>query len=380
MVATLLELNRRGHEVHVRTLASEVEVLRREGLHAEAVDPAIEHTPLDTWRATSPEEGLALAFRTFQRRAEYELPDMAAAVERVRPDALIVDVTTVGAAAVAEAQGLPWAQSVPLFQHSAFGSGGPDAVTMVPFGMAPAGIDVLNEPRRRVGLRALDGAGDVWRAPLHLYYTAHPFEDPALRFPASFRLVGPGLWEPPWDAPLWLDEIDRPMVLVSVSSEFQRDDALVQVALEAMKSETVTVVVTTAAHDPAIFRAPENARVMGWLAHGPVVGRAAVVVCHGGMGITQKALAAGVPACVVPFGRDQFDVATRVAATDSGTFVSPDALEPETLRKAIRAAMEKRAGAAEIASAFASAGGPAAAADELEALAATSRPAAAVTA
>ena len=31
------------------------------------------------------------------------------------------------------------------------------------------------------------------------------------------------------------------------------------------------------------------------------------------MGITQKALAAGVPVCAVPFGRDQFEVARRVS-------------------------------------------------------------------
>ena len=41
----------------------------------------------------------------------------------------------------------------------------------------------------------------------------------------------------------------------------------------------------------------------------PILEIAACVVCHGGMGITQKALAAGVPVCAVPFGRDQPEVA-----------------------------------------------------------------------
>ena len=374
MVATLLELHRRGHDVHVRTLASEVSVLRELGLRADTVDPAIEHTPLDTWRATTPQEGLALALATFAARAVHEVPDLKSALTQVRPDALVVDITTVGAAAVAEAEGIPWARSIPLFQHFSMGPAPAETVTLVPFGIAPEGIEVLDQPRRRLGLPALAGPEEAWRAALDLYYTAPPFEETGLAFPPSFRLVGPGLWEPPSEAPAWLDEIDRPMILVSVSSEFQRDDALVQVALEAMRHEDLDVVVTTAAHESDRFEAPPNARVTSWLSHGPLVQRAACVVCHGGMGITQKALAAGVPVCVVPFGRDQFEVAGRVVASAAGTAVFPDALDAATLRTAIHDAMRMRAGAERAAAGFARAGGSAAAADALELLVGTSSP------
>ena len=369
MVATLLELHGRGHDVHVRTLASEVAVLRELGLMAEPIDPVIEHTPLDTWRAMTPQEGLALALATFASRAVHEVPDLQAALASVRPDAVLVDITTVGAAAVAEAEGVPWARSIPLFQHFSMGSEPAAAVTMVPFGIAPEGIEVLDQPRRRLGLPALAGPDEAWRAAAEIYYTAPPFEDAELAFPPSFRPVGPGLWEPHSDAPGWLAELERPMVLVSVSSEFQRDDALVQVALQAMHNEDLEVVVTTAAHESARFEAPPNARVTSWLSHGPLVQRAACVVCHGGMGITQKALAAGVPVCVVPFGRDQFEVAARVVASGAGTAVFPDALDAPTLWTAIHEAMTMRAGAERVATGFARAGGSAAAADALELLA-----------
>ena len=372
MVATLLELHRRGHDVHVRTLSSEVAVLRELGFHAEAVEPAIEHTPLDTWRATSPQEGLALALATFAGRAVHEVADLQAALASVGPDILLVDITTVGAAAVAEAEGIPWARSIPLFQHFSMGLEPAATVTMVPFGIAPEGIEVLDQPRRRLGLPALTGPEEAWRAAVEIYYTAPPFEDASMTFPPTFRLVGPGLWEPPSEAPGWLDDIERPMVVVSVSSEFQRDDGLVRVALEAMRHEDVDVVVTTAAHESAHFEAPPNARVTSWLSHGPLVQRAACVVCHGGMGITQKALAAGVPVCVVPFGRDQFEVAGRVVASGAGTAVFPDALDAATLRTAIHDAMTMRAGAERVAAGFARAGGSSAAADALELLAGTS--------
>ena len=104
------------------------------------------------------------------------------------------------------------------------------------------------------------------------------------------------------------------------------------------------------------------------LPHGPIIERAACVVCHGGQGTTQKTLAAGVPVCVVPFCRDQFDVARRVEATDSGAWLHHKKLTPERLRAKTREAMGKRAGAQRVARGFAAAGGSSAAADVVEEL------------
>ena len=128
------------------------------------------------------------------------------------------------------------------------------------------------------------------------------------------------------------------------------------------------MVVTTAGVDPSSFTPPPNARVERFVPHRPVLERASCVVCHGGMGITQKALAAGVPVCVVPFGRDQFDVARHVEVAGAGTRLPASRLRPDRLRAAVREAMSKKAGAERVAAAFAAAGGPRAAADALEAL------------
>ena len=102
--------------------------------------------------------------------------------------------------------------------------------------------------------------------------------------------------------------------------------------------------------------------------HSPVLERAACVVCHAGMGITQKALAHGVPVVAVPFGRDQPEVARRVEVAGAGVRLPARRLTPDRLRAAVRRAIGLRAGAERIAAAFAAAGGAGAAADELEAL------------
>ena len=129
------------------------------------------------------------------------------------------------------------------------------------------------------------------------------------------------------------------------------------------------MVVTTAAVDPDGFDPPPNARVERFVPHGHLIPRAACVVCHGGMGITQRALAAGVPACVVPFGRDQLDVAGHVTWCDAGTRLSPLRLNPARLRAAVRAAIGKRAGAQAVAARFALAGGAHEGAEAVEELA-----------
>jgi UDP:flavonoid glycosyltransferase YjiC (YdhE family) len=362
VVATLLELRRRGHDVHVRTLASEVPILERLGLAAAPIASAIEDLAHDDWRARSPDDALARGLRIFAARAVQEVPDFRRAIEEVGPDALLVDITTVGAAAVAESTRIPWAQWIPFFRH------------ISPFGLTAAGIEVLNDPRRALGLAPLVDVGDEWRrAALYLYFTALPFAADA-EPPPSFLLVGPGAWEPPIEVPDWVDELKDPVVLVGASSEFQRDDALIETALQALRAEDVRVVVTAAAHEPARFQPPPNARVARWLPHTAVVRKAAVVVCHGGMGLTQKALVAGVPVCIVPFGRDQFEVAERVVRIGAGTRVLPADLSARSLRAAIREAIEMRAGAERVAAGFARAGGAPAAAGALESLLAIGSP------
>jgi UDP:flavonoid glycosyltransferase YjiC (YdhE family) len=105
-----------------------------------------------------------------------------------------------------------------------------------------------------------------------------------------------------------------------------------------------------------------------FLPHDAILARAACVVCHGGMGITQKALAAEVPVVVVPCGRDQLDTARRVEVAAAGVRISPRRLTPERLLGAVRSAIDRRAGAQRVSRAFAAAGGATVAADAIEAL------------
>ena len=383
-VPTLEELRRRGHEVVVRTLATEVGLLHELGFEAEAIDPAIERKEHADWRARTSIGALRDNLHVFFERARHDGPDLRRAIEEERPDALLVDVNAWGAMAAAETSGLPWATWCPYFlpvpsrDAPPFGLGLPPArgplgrlrdrlLNPVLSGIYNRQAPELDAVRAELGAPPVDNIERAMiRAPLMLYMTAEPFEYPRSDWPPSVRMVGPGIWDPPAESPAWLGELERPLVLVTCSTEFQNDGKLAQAALQALAGEDVEVVVTTAGVDPSSLAPPPNARVERFVPHSPVLERASCVVCHGGMGITQKALAAGVPVCVVPFGRDQFDVARHVEVADAGTRLPASRLRPDRLQAAVQEAMGKKAGAERIAAAFAAAGGPKAATDALE--------------
>jgi UDP:flavonoid glycosyltransferase YjiC (YdhE family) len=380
------ELRSRGHEVAVRTLASEVELMRSRGLSAAAIDPEVEAIEHDDWRERRPQAALRRSVRTFCARAAHDAPDLTRAIEEERPGALLVDIQSWGAMAAAEAWGGPWAAfcpyPLPLPSRDAppFGPGLPPprgplgrlrdrALRPLVFGTVERIVVTgLNDVRAGLGLGPVDATTMFTRPPVLLYMTAEPFEYPRRDWPANVRPVGPCAWDPPAEAPAWLAGTERPLVLVTTSSEFQDDGRLVRTALEALADEPVDVVATLPAAGTAGIDVPGNARVLPFVPHGPVLEHAACAITHGGMGATQKAIARGVPVCAVPFGRDQLEVARRVEVSGAGTRLPARRLTTDRLREKVREAMECRPGAERVAAAFDRAGGPAAAADAVEEL------------
>src|SRR3982075_133836 len=107
------ELRRRGPEILVRTLESEVPMARCRGGHAAPISPAIEVIQHDDWQARNPRAALLHAMRTFTARARHEVPDLRQAIAEERPDALLIDINCWGALAAAEAWGGRWSAFCP---------------------------------------------------------------------------------------------------------------------------------------------------------------------------------------------------------------------------------------------------------------------------
>jgi MGT family glycosyltransferase len=384
-----LELRRRGHNVFVSTLAAEVEKVRSLGLHAEPIDPSIEARELDDWKGGNSMQALKLSMSVFGDRALFEVDDLQTAIEKTSPDALLIDTNSWGAQAAAEASDLPWATFQPYFTPL-------PAPGVPPFGpgFAPAGgklgrlrdkalrpliygklstlaLPGINAQRVRVGLAPLASMDDfLTRPPLVIYFTAKELDYPRSSWPDNFRLVWPADWGPEAEEPEWLGNVNRPIVLVTCSTERQEDGAILDAALQDLPRSGYFVVATSAAIPPEDVTAEPSphARIERFVPHDAILPRVEAVVCHGGMGTTQRALSHGVPVVVVPFGRDQLEVARRVEHAGVGVRLLPKKLGSSNLVAAVRAAQNLSEAAHRMSNAFANAGGSEAAAESFESL------------
>lgn len=384
--ALLLELSRGGHTVHLRTLSAGVEIGRQFGFATDAIDPRIAAIELDDWRATNPRTALQLGLAAFGRRGLLELADFGDAVAHVRPDATLVDVNCWGALSAAEAGDLPFACFSPFTPplHATgvppFGPGlAPlpgvlgrmrDAVLrpLVIGALEKRILLLINAIRAEVDIRPVASIDQfLRRAPLTLVASGKPFQYPQTDWGDAVQMIGPCVVDPgPHTTPDWLASIERPIVLVTTSSEKQADTDLVRAAIAALDDEPVHVVATLPAGRLDQVTASRNSTVLQFVSHGLVLDRAVCAVTHGGMGATQKALARGVPVCVVPYGRDQLEVARRVEVAKCGTRLPSRKLSLSRLRGKVREAMTMTDGAKRVAAGFEATGGTARGADLFE--------------
>lgn len=385
IVALLIELQRRGHRIMLRTLAAGVPTGRALGFEASAVDRRIEDSVMTDWMAPNSRTALKVAFGVFGQRAAYEVEDVRGVIAAARPELLVVDANCWGAAAVADAGAVPWVSFWPFtpFLRSRrvppFGPGlrplpGPfgrlrdEAVR--PFVTAPferALLGPLRAVREAAGATAVRGVDELLRrAPLMLVATGEPFEYTHPDWGDSVELIGPCEFDPPAVTPRWLEDIDRPIVLVTTSSDRQADTRLPVAAMAALAAEPVHVVATYPSGVPDGIVVPANATVHEFVPHGVVLGRAVAAITHGGMGSTQKALALGIPVCAVPYGRDQFEVARRVEVSRSGTRLPARRLTPSRLKSKVLQAMTMTRGAQQVADGFKATGGVSRGADLIE--------------
>jgi len=384
--ALMSELARRGHKVHVRTLSTSVALAHGLGFTADAIDPRIEAISHDDWKATNPLAALKLSVAVFGQRAGYEVDDLADAIARFNPDAVLVDVNCWGALSAAETGGVPWAclspytpplrsPGVPPFGlglaplPGALGLARDAAVrNTVVRAIEKVMLPPINAIRADLDVRAVESIDEsLRRAPLLLVASGKPFQYPRTDWGDAVQMIGPCVLDhDPETIPDWLESIDRPIVLVTTSSEQQADANLVTTAIAALAQEPVHVVATVPAGPPEGVPTSSNATVCRFVPHGLVLDRAVCAVTHGGMGATQKALARNVPVCVVPYGRDQFEVARRVEVARCGTRLPAKKLSPPRLRAKVREAMTMTDGVRQVAEGFAATGGVARGADLFE--------------
>jgi len=385
LIPGLTELAARGHRVELVTAPSVIDTLGGTGIGTHPVADDVLAVRVADYEGKTGSTRLRKALAETTRRGLAEITDLRRHVERCRPDVLLIDTIAYGAQVAARASGLPWA----LIQ--------PSLLSMPGSGIPPYGLGLapmagpLGRVRDRMGWRVVErlyakallpgvnelrvGAGlPPLTSPLQLFdepdqvtvLVGEPLEYRRTDLPAHVRIVGGTSWDPDSQVPGWLDEPGDPWVLVSCSTEYQADEALARSAVAALRDEPVRVVITLAdAFDSAHLIPAPNVRVERFVSHGPVLARTSAVVCPAGMGLTQKAVAAGVPVVAVPFGRDQPEVARRVVQAGAGVRLPARKLRADRLRSAVLRAMAMQPAVRQIGRDLTAAGGAARFADAI---------------
>jgi UDP:flavonoid glycosyltransferase YjiC (YdhE family) len=292
--------------------------------------------------------------------------DVLDVVDARRPDVAVVDCMLGSALAALEASAVGAALLVHvLYQPWAERWGGGiihvnparESLGLPPFA-APTPFDFIAAARATLVLlpAELDSPAELSSS---VTYVGPVFDDEPLPGDAA-----------PWSSGSGLSG-GRPLVVVSMSTTYQHQEAALALVLGALAELPVRVLVTLGPNVRADdIPLPANAEAARWIPHRQVFPEAALVVTHAGLGTVLAALACGVPLLCLPQGREQPLNAGRVAALGAGLALAPTASGAE-VREAVERLLAEpsfREAAQQLATAIAGYGDGARAVAALEAL------------
>lgn len=359
-----------------------VRVFAPEGLAGRVADAGARHAP---WPAAL--EFDASRGRAVEDQFTYldglvigeELPRaVLGELDRDRPDVLVVDCLLRGTAGLGELLGLP---TVLLFHltHDFCGVAEGDGEGQWGWRWQ---FRELNRLRTGLGAPLLEVPGPgpeamttsvalARRAAAAIVAMPREFDDWGADAPPGLVHVGPIFEEagpPPWEPP-WPPSDRRPLVVVTLGSDYMhQEDLLDRIASALAPLPLRTLVLTGLALDPEELSLDPRVRVERFVPHSAIFPRADLVITHGGMGTAMAAFAAGLPMVCLPLGRDQGDNTARIEALSAGVSLDPES-GSERICEAVLAALDSedlRDGARRMATAIESYGGAEAAADVVE--------------
>ena len=307
-------------------------------------------------------------------------------IDEFRPDAIVADILTVAAGLAAELSGRPWASLVPHvlptpepgFPPYSFGARLPRTRVGEMFwslldplvqGGLERGRDELNGARERLELPPIDELHGGLSRGLTMVATFPQLEYPRGGWQPWQRIVGPLMWEQPYED-VEPPPGDDPLVLIAPSTSQDPEQRMLRASLEGLAGERVRVLATyNRRPPPESIEVPANARLVEWVSYAKTMPLCDVVVCHAGHGTVVRALASGVPVVACPAGGDMGENASRVLWAGVGVPLPRRLVSARGVRLAVRRVLDDsgyRARAARLGDWAARRDGAAVAADLLE--------------
>ena len=311
------------------------------------------------------EQQIDLVVEAFTGRRVAESVSVLA--DEVEADLVVVDANLGGALAAAESL----ACTTAVLLHSLWAT-----YVDVWFGQLwPFFSDALNATRSALGLRAVDGWGEVFAGHDRLIAAVpSEFDAPtAIAPPASLHHAG-FLVPTANGQSVSFPAGSGPRVVVGLSTTEMSQQSLLARIVEALAGLEVRAVVTTAGR-ATVANAPLHVRVVERAPHSVLLQQADLMVTHAGLGSVAAAFSAGVPMVCTPIDRDQPLNAERITSLGAGVTVGQDA-SPAVIAEAVMHVLSNssfRERARDLATANAAVGGANDAVADLERLADASR-------
>ncbi|HRE48110.1 MAG TPA: glycosyltransferase [Aggregatilineales bacterium] len=387
MLKTAQSLQRRGHDVLWVSQPALEELIAESGIPFAAIAETGWHfpPPLPDSAGMSPAEGMFLRYRraldTWLNEALIPAAVeaiLALANERGTPATFVSDPFLTAAALAAEALNVPliaagWGAGQPLDE---------DRLYAVQRDLGAISRERIAALTAHLGLRGINfsgGAAPFMESPyLHLTYFSPSWYQGDPPFLPQTEHVGGIVTAPRSPAPEWLSALppDAPLALITLGSVFTGDlGFFAWSAQAAARLGMIPLVVIgrlpITAEDKAKLKAalPPGTRLLRWVDYDQVFPRLQVIIHHGGMGTTHRAVIQGLPQVVVPHAADQRGQARRIAQAKVGLNLSAHDVRRGQLLPAIRAVTTDRKvaeNARALAAEFASLGGVDRAAERIE--------------
>jgi MGT family glycosyltransferase len=250
--------------------------------------------------------------------------ELLSAIDRLRPNLLLVDVVLIQALVAARHSGIPTV----VLQHAVH-----SAMTRAFGAVFDTRLKDINDYAAELGAKSvLSSLALIEGSQLVLVFSYRSF-DSVETFPPNVVHVGP-LRSQSKSTNAWSRRMPgRPLVVVSLSTGYQDQAALLQRLCDALGNLDVEALITTGRGvAPDSLKAASNTTVVRFVAHEAVLSLADLLICHAGHGSAMAGATFGVPLLCFPMGRDQPMVADRVAQLGIGSVASPNATAPEIER------------------------------------------------
>jgi MGT family glycosyltransferase len=233
----------------------------------------------------------------------------------------------------------------------------------------------INEHRQKLGLPQLTGYLDAQPPLAEISQVPAEFDFPRKRLHGNFHYTGPAIDETVRGSDEFpFEKLDgRPLIYASLGTMQNRLAPVFSAIAEACENLPYQLVISLGggSKPESLPRLAGNPLVVEFAPQLQLLKRAKICITHAGLNTALESLASGVPMVAIPITNDQPGVAARIEYCGAGRLINLKRLTTARLRKLITMVLDDPAyahNARRLQSAIEKSGGPARAADIVEAV------------